>query len=98
MTKKGHTKGIIPFLKELWIYPTAYVLAQLATGMEAGVAAATLMLIWGWSFAESLGTTVAIGYPISFAQVFVFALILRSNHRRRLQQRLAWVGATEVGG
>ena len=71
------------FVNRLWVYPVAYLAAQIATGVEAGLAATVLTVAFGWSFAVSLGITVAIGYPIMLVQITVFSLLLRLLHQRR---------------
>jgi hypothetical protein len=79
--------------RALWVYPTAYALAQLATGVQCGVAAYLLIVFRGWGFAEALATTVPLGYPLALAQIALFAWALnqvagslqaRKNTRPRL--------------
>ena len=60
----------------LWIYPTAYGIAQVVTGIQAGFAANVLVIVKGWSIAEALATAIPLAYPLALIQVFIFAAII----------------------
>ena len=62
----------------LWIYPTAYGLAQVVTGIQAGFAANLLVIVKGWSIAEALATAIPLAYPLAIAQVFIFAFVINA--------------------
>lgn len=56
---------------------SAYVLVQVVTGIEVGITAATLHLVWHWSLAKALAAAIPCGFPVMLAQGYVASLYVR---------------------